>query len=171
MDGPLARHIGRHRRSRVDRADRAGQDQPALLPRRHLLRRRLAEHPDRGQIGLQDAPEVGELELGGRLAMIDAGVGDEDVEAAVTPCEIGDAAVRGVAVGDVERAGLGRQLLGGEFGDPGRQRLLVARIERHVGTRLGERFSHRPAESPGRAGDERDLAGQVKHGRPPGSPI
>jgi hypothetical protein len=64
-------------------ADRAGHDDAAGAAGHHFLRRRPAQHPYRGEVLADDALKVGALESADRCAVVDAGVGDEDVEASM----------------------------------------------------------------------------------------
>ena len=98
---------------------RADGDDPAAALLQHRLQRRLAEGEGRGQVGGDDLVPVGALHAQHQLVAGDAGVADQDVEAAVAGDDVGDDRRGGGAVGHVEGHGLGAAARGRDLVDRG----------------------------------------------------
>jgi hypothetical protein len=115
------------------------------------------------EVGLDHAPEVLEREVGDRTAMLDAGVGHQDVEPAVSLDGACDRRRAGGRVGDVEDGGLGLAACRLDLGHAGLDRRRVARVEHHPRAVARQALGHRPAEPARCAGDQCDLAVESEH--------
>ena len=126
----------------------------AATARDHPLRRLAADDEGAGQVRLDDLPPLGRGKLDHRLAQLDAGIVDENVDLdalGVEPLEGGD---YGRLVGDVE-AGLmdrvpGRLHLLGSRG----QASLIGAVQHDRGAGGGQPFRHRAPKAARRSGDE-----------------
>jgi hypothetical protein len=138
-------------------------DPPASL-RLHVTRRRLAQHPDRGQVGIHDATKIGQAEFGDRRAVVDAGIGDQDVHAPMARDDVVHAALCRFGVGDVKGRRLTGQTLITQRGHPLIERCGIARVEHHMRPAARQRFGHRPAQTARGASHQGHLVAQVEHG-------
>ena len=129
--------------------------------------RRLGGDPHAGEIDVDDRPPFLEREVDrGRHLRRDAGVGDDDVEAAEALDGVVGGALHGVEIGDV--GGTARRLAAGgrDLGHDVGQRLGTATGDRDRGTLGGEGDGDGRADAGAAAGDQRDLAREVTHGCP-----
>ena len=95
--------------------------------------------------------------------MVGAGVGDQDVEAAVAAGDRIDAGARGHLVRDIKRLGInGKSALAQRCGAR-RQAGRVAAVDDHRGAGLGQRLGHCRTETARCAGDKGNLPGERKH--------
>jgi hypothetical protein len=108
---------------------------------------------------------VGQLELDHRLAMLDAGVVDQDVDGQAVAVERLEGLTHRCLVSHVE----GGPAHGQTFGLQQRYRFvdggLLAAVDHHRGARLGQPARQRQADAAGGAGDEGRTTGQVEQGR------
>ena len=79
--------------------------------------------------------------------MLDAGIGNEDVEPAVLLYRALDAGTTRGVVGDVESGCFSFQPPGREFFDPFLQGRFISRIQDHMRARRRQRLRHRPAQA------------------------
>ena len=135
---------------------RGDVDDPAVLPLEHVAAdlARERERPD--QVGLDHLAVIGRRGVDDVVAMDDAGIVHEDVDAAVLAHEGADLSLHAFLVGDVEDHGRRLALLA-------RDRL-HGRVEvfrgtagaQHRGAGSGEGDRHVASEAPRRAGHQRD---------------
>lgn len=120
---------------------------------------------------MQQPFEVGRRDLQQRLAVLHAGVVDEDVQRAQVVLDLPDRASYGRLVGDVEgrRVDLGPGLLG-QFLPRALQRPRVAAVQDEFGARLGQSGGEGGSDAFAGAGHQGAAAGEVEqcgslHGR------
>jgi len=128
-------------RSRIDDA--------AEFVWQHELRRIPRQAKAGGEIDGDHAIEIGILPFGERLAMLDAGIVDEDVELAMLLDQPRQAVPALRHIGHIEGRMIGLEL----FRRIG-QRFLIARIEDHGGAMFCQGLGHSKAQPARGAGDE-----------------
>ena len=101
----------------------------------HLAGGSLAQHPDRCEVRGQYSLEICQRKLADRRPVVDAGVGDQDIEAAVPSGDVSHSVFRRGGVADVESQCLAGQALCLQFGNPRCQCGTVPRVKHHMGTR------------------------------------
>ncbi len=162
LDTALRRRVGGDGGPRQFAGQRTDVDDLAVAARHHPPRRLASDDEGRGEVHLDHPAPVGGLELEDRLAELDAGVVDQDVDRDAGRVERGEGGLDRRLVGDVEGrlvdgVALRPEIAGGR-GDARRR----AAVDHHRGAGFGQAFGEAAAEAAGRSGDERGAAGEVE---------
>ena len=143
--------------------------------------RRLAPDDERArEVGVDDPPPVGGIELEHRPAKLDPGIVDQDVDRDVRVVEGIEGSIDRGLVRDVEARGADPMARRTHLGDRIREPALVGAVEHDRGAGGRESLGHGAAESAGRSRHESGASGEVKElrhdcsllkvsGRPPGA--
>src|SRR5438067_1683409 len=144
------------------RDDGADRNDAAALLLQHRPHRRLREQEGRRQVRRDDRVPVVALHAQQQLIARDAGVADDDVEAAVALHDVAGRRLHRRRVGDVERHRVGRAPRRGQRVGA-RARVIAAGRRDDQRALRGEPLGNRPSDSARCTGDERHLAGQLEH--------
>ncbi|MGY3073984.1 hypothetical protein ACVWZZ_000355 [Bradyrhizobium sp. LM6.10] len=128
------------------------------------LGRLAADHEGAGEVGLDHlAPLVGG-ELHERLAVLDPGIVDDDVDRNALSVEAVEGCDDCGLVGDIESGAFGLVAGGAKFGGGLLHALGIDAVDDDPGTGLGHALCDGAAEAAGGAGHERGAAGKVEEG-------
>ena len=160
-DRVLGRRVRRRVRPRRVRRDRAVVDDPAPARRLrlHLPERRLRAQERAGQVDVDDVPPLLERQVLERAADADAGVVEQQVDAAErAPCVAANSASHRRRVGDVGRHRERARRVAAGVDDRLLQRLASAARQRDAPAVAQQRDGDGLADAGAGAGDDGDLA-------------
>jgi hypothetical protein len=138
FDAALGDRIGRDRGAGEFAGQRADIDDLAGFPGDHALGGLAPDHEGRGQVGVDHALPIGGGELDHRLAELDAGIVDEDVDRDAGGVEAFESAQHRCLVRDVEGGGLGLMPGGAELGDSFRDADGIGAVDQDAGAGNGQ---------------------------------
>jgi hypothetical protein len=163
LDAALGGGVRRDRRPRGGAGERADVDDlAAAAARDHASRGFAADEEGGGEVGVEHALPVGEREFEHRLAVLDAGVVDEDVDGHAVAVEAFERARHRGFVGNVERCAACIDTFVTQPCNRFVHRGLPAAVDDDLRAGLRQPTREGRADALRRAGDERGAAGEIE---------
>ena len=162
LDAAFGHGVGRDGGAGEVAGERADIDDLALLARRHPLGGFAPDHERAGEIGVDHALPIrgGQVQHG--LAVLDAGIVDENVHRDPFRIERLKSGNDGGLVGHVEAGFMDSGALGAQFRSGLREAAGIDTVEHDGRPSSGKPFGHGAPQSTGRARDQSGFAGEIK---------